>query len=241
MSVCLQLEWNSYRPGSWEPQRFLFQQLPLLSPSVCPPSSPFTAPTEWTVNQDLGAFLFYTFPRDSCEIPSLFTMTIKKKIKKEIIRQDVIYLYCKCYLQTTDKKKPHSLQVVYMYSNCDNSKDDRCTNVGSLSPHGHNHTYSITCTLFPGCQLCSPGFQYFHFFATCALCWYWNIVFGHYWFIKKIINGLRGASQEHPNSWSFFPSMHWKWLQISPSVPQCSKVETLLFVDGKHSKQVFQS
>lgn len=106
MSVCLQLEWNSYRPGSWEPQRFLFQQLPLLSPSVCPPSSPFTAPTEWTVNQDLGAFLFYTFPRDSCEIPSLFTMTIKKKIKKEIIRQDVIYLYCKCYLQTTDKKNP---------------------------------------------------------------------------------------------------------------------------------------
>lgn len=106
MSVCLQLEWNSYRPGSWEPQRFLFQQLPLLSPSVCPPSSPFTAPTEWTVNQDLGAFLFYTFPRDSCEIPSPFRMTIKKKITKEIIRQDVIYLYCKCYLQTTDQKNP---------------------------------------------------------------------------------------------------------------------------------------
>lgn len=88
-----------------------------------------------------------------------------------------------------------------MYSNCDNSNDDRCTNVGSLSPHVHIHTYSIRCTFFSGCQFCSPGFQYFPSPPpTCAL-WYWNIVFGH-WFK---INGLRGASQEHPKSGSFFP------------------------------------
>lgn len=156
MSVCLQLEWNSYRPGSWEPQRFLFQQLPLLSPSVCPPSSPFTAPTEWTVNQDLGAFLFYTFPRDSCEIPS--------QVQNDDQKEDHERNYsARCHLSllqmlpTDDRpKKPHSLQVVYMNSNCDNSNDDRCTNVGSLSPHVH--TYSVTCTLFPGCQFCSPGF-----------------------------------------------------------------------------------
>lgn len=56
-----------------------------------------------------------------------------------------------------------------MYSNCDNSNDDRCTNVGGLSPHVNIHTYS-THVLFFWLSVPFSRFSVFSFFFhLCSL------------------------------------------------------------------------
>lgn len=124
------------------------------------------------------------------------------------------------------QKTPHSLQVVYMYSNCDNSNDDSCTNVGSRSPRVHIHTYSITCTFFsPGCQFCSPGFQYNNIFHLCSL-----LILKHCFWSLLIFLPVKNIRTHDP----LFPACIKSGCKYGCKY----KVERLLVVDGT---QAFQS
>lgn len=183
MPVCLQLEWSSYRPGSWEPQRFLFQQLPLLSPFVRLSS---LLPLHCSHRM-------HSKPRSGC-ISLLYIsswlmwnpLTVQNDDQKEDHERNHSARCHLSLLQMLPTDARQKTPIHFRLFTCLATVTIATMTGVQISEPTCSHFYIFSHMYFFSClSVLFSRFSISSFFSTCALCWCWNTVFGYYWFLKK--------------------------------------------------------